>query len=157
MRKRNLIKSLALVMAVSTGLAGIGTYPLNAKADIVSGTEDVQQYVIKLDAADTYEKISEEYKTSVIDESITKVLKDENIMVVEMTEDEAAEKDVFVTGSTISNNVNDKEDVFVGTDGENIHDISDMEEDGSFYIDGEPENTDISEEDKKILNGHWML
>ena len=89
-------------------------------------------------------------------------------MVVEMTEDEAAElasndgvetieKDVFVTGSTISNNVNDKEDVFVGTDGENIHDISDMEEDGSFYIDGEPENTDISEEDKKILNGHWML
>ena len=168
MRKRNLIKSLALVMAVSTGLAGIGTYPLNAKADIVSGTEDVQQYVIKLDAADTYEKISEEYKTSVIDESITKVLKDENIMVGEMTEDEAAElasndgvetieKDVFVTGSTISNNVNDKEDVFVGTDGENIHDISDMEEDGSFYIDGEPENTDISEEDKKILNGHWML
>ena len=168
MRKRNLIKSLALVMAVSTGLAGIGTYPLNAKADIVSGTEDVQQYVIKLDAADTYEKISEEYKTSVIDESITKVLKDENIMVVEMTEDEAAElasndgvetieKDVFVTGSTISNNVNDKEDVFVGTDGENIHDISDMEEDGSFYIDGEPENTDINEEDKKILNGHWML
>ncbi len=166
MRKRNLIKSLALVMAVSTGLAGIGTYPLNAKADIVSGIEDVQQYVIKLDAADTYEKISEEYKTSVIDESITKVLKDENIMVVEMTEDEAAElasndgvetveKDVFVTGSTISNNVNDKEDVFVGTDGENIHDISDMEEDGSFYIDGEPENTDISEEDKK--NIEWSL
>lgn len=166
MRKRNLTKSLALVMAVSTGLAGIGTYPLNAKADIVSGTEDVQQYVIKLDAADTYEKISEEYKTSVIDESITKVLKDENIMVVEMTEDEAAElasndgvetveKDVFVTGSTISNNVNDKEDVFVGTDGENIHDISDMEEDGSFYIDGEPENTDISEEDKK--NIEWSL
>ncbi len=153
-------------MAVSTGLAGIGTYPLNAKADIVSGIEDVQQYVIKLDAADTYEKISEEYKTSVIDESITKVLKDENIMVVEMTEDEAAElasndgvetveKDVFVTGSTISNNVNDKEDVFVGTDGENIHDISDMEEDGSFYIDGEPENTDISEEDKK--NIEWSL
>lgn len=166
MRKRNLTKSLALVMAVSTGLAGIGTYPLNAKADIVSGIEDVQQYVIKLDAADTYEKISEEYKTSVIDESITKVLKDENIMVVEMTEDEAAElasndgvetieKDVFVTGSTISNNVNDKEDVFVGTDGENIHDISDMEEDGSFYIDGEPENTDISEEDKKNIK--WSL
>ena len=153
-------------MAVSTGLAGIGTYPLNAKADIVSGIEDVQQYVIKLDAADTYEKISEEYKTSVIDESITKVLKDENIMVVEMTEDEAAElasndgvetveKDVFVTGSTISNNVNDKEDVFVGTDGENIHNISDIGEDGSLYINEEPENTDISEEDKK--NIEWSL
>lgn len=68
---------------------------------------------------------------------------------------ETVEKDVFVTGSTISNNVNDKEDVFVGTDGENIHDISDMEEDGSFYIDGEPENTDISEEDKK--NIEWSL
>lgn len=166
MRKRNLTKSLALVMAVSTGLAGIGTYPLNAKADIVSGTEDVQQYVIKLDAADTYEKISEEYKTSIIDDNITEVLKDENIMVAEMTEDEAAElantngvetieKDVFVTGSTISNNVDDKEDVFVGTDGENIHNISDIGEDGSLYINEEPENTDISEEDKK--NIEWSL
>ena len=166
MRKRNLTKSLALVMAVSTGLAGIGTYPLNAKADIVSGTEDVQQYVIKLDAADTYEKISEEYKTSIIDDNITEVLKDENIMVAEMTEDEAAElantngvetieKDVFVTGSTISNNVDDKEDVFVGTDGENIHNISDIGEDGSHYINEEPENTDISEEDKK--NIEWSL
>ena len=166
MRKRKKKKSLALVMAVSTGLAGIGTYPLNAKADIVSGTEDVQQYVIKLDAADTYEKISEEYKTSIIDDNITEVLKDENIMVAEMTEDEAAElantngvetieKDVFVTGSTISNNVDDKEDVFVGTDGENIHNISDIGEDGSLYINEEPENTDISEEDKK--NIEWSL
>lgn len=166
MRKRNLTKSLALVMALSTGLAGIGTYPLNAKADIVSGTEDVQQYVIKLDAADTYEKISEEYKTSIIDDNITEVLKDENIMVAEMTEDEAAElantngvetieKNVFVTGSTISNNVDDKEDVFVGTDGENIHNISDIGEDGSLYINEEPENTDISEEDKK--NIEWSL
>lgn len=87
-------------------------------------------------------------------------------MVAEMTEDEAAElantngvetieKDVFVTGSTISNNVDDKEDVFVGTDGENIHNISDIGEDGSLYINEEPENTDISEEDKK--NIEWSL
>lgn len=110
MRKRKFEKNLALTMAFVVSFSSIYVYSKRVKAENTNKTENTQQYVIKLDTASTYEMILEKYPTAVIDDNITDSLKEENIIVADMTNNEAErlanekgvisfEKDIIVTGS----------------------------------------------------------
>lgn len=117
-------------------------------------------YIIQFDNAKAYETIVENYNIDIVNNYITDSLKNENIIIAEITDSEAKEladetriialeEDIFVTGSTNS----DTEDIFVNTDGEKVYNTFNENADNvSPYSD---DTISINENDRK--NIEWSL
>lgn len=123
MKKKHLNKIISVIMALTIVISVVQVKSVYAEC-VNSTDEDIQQYIIKTDTKRAYDKISTEYEDIIIEDSITYNLRDENIIVVQTTENEineisaesgvvVIEKDVIVTASSENELINNSESSYV--------------------------------------------
>ncbi len=162
MKKRNLVKGIAVMMAFIVSVTGVHIQPAKAKTDNNVNEDNKQQYIIQFESPDIYESITKNYDMDVLDNSMTNSLDKENIIIAEITDSEAEkladetgivalEEDIFVTGSTN----NDTKDILINTDGEKIYNIPDEDSTVDNISSYDNDIVTINENDRK--NIEWSL